>query len=177
MRLDTLDFFIPLFSFILSILVQITSFHLFRNMKVTIIKSIFIGYFVGIGTDFFLIQKILLESPHSTLEGFFYFLSHFTFYSCLNYCYFHYVNVGECSLRVRILAEINKSSEGLLVDELFSSYNDNKIFDKRMEKLLSSGHIVLKDGHYYLGKKDFLIIAKFFLNLRRIYFGSEKKVS
>ena len=91
-------------------------------------------------------------------------------YLSLIYCYFlAFFNVGESARRVRILIELDAAgNEGLTLQELLNAYNARMIVPARLERLVSSGQLVEKDGRYYVGKPFMLTVAKTFTVLKRL---------
>lgn len=74
-------------------------------------------------------------------------------YGLLVYLYSLYVfGVNESSIRIRLLREISDGqARGILLSDLSKRYNDDVIINTRINRLLSSGEIKLKNGKYCMG--------------------------
>lgn len=81
-------------------------------------------------------------------------------YGSLSYCYFHFVNLGETARRIRILRELYDSKYGLSMQEILSRYNANDIIEKRIDRLLSNGQIIFKEGKYFAGNSTMLLMNR-----------------
>lgn len=80
--------------------------------------------------------------------------------AALGYCYFHFVNLGETARRVRILRELTEAGGQLSREELLKRYNSADMVRQRLGRLLRSGQVVLRDGHYFIGKPTVLRMAR-----------------
>jgi hypothetical protein len=155
---------VPLVGFLFQFFVQ-WAFHLF--LKVTLIKSLLIGFIFGItfviwvgGTE---LSPVEVSSNSLLFFG-------------LWYGYFHFVNIGESSLRLRILAEINGKAGGHeRVANLYKLYNADEIVRTRIERMKADGQIILKDGRYFLGKRRFILVIHLFEILKSIVMGPDVK--
>ncbi len=81
-------------------------------------------------------------------------------YAALGYCYFHFINLGETARRIRLLRELQKSSNGLTLDNILRAYNAKEIIENRLSRLLKSGQIIEKNNKYYIGKPVMLLMSK-----------------
>ena len=63
-------------------------------------------------------------------------------YGCLGYLFFQFVNVGEASIRVRILRELAAVPGGMTLRELEARYNDELILETRLGRLLNNRQII-----------------------------------
>jgi hypothetical protein len=112
-----------------------------------------------------------------------YVLLNFIFYSSLAFVYFCFFNIGESSVRIRILFELQRSAMGLSPAEMERLYDVNAIIMARLERMLSSGEIHQHGELYFFsGKARMLLIANAcqqlkFLILGRKSFSSKNKMS
>ena len=98
----------------------------------------------------------------------------FIFYSAMAFFYFSFVNIGESSVRIRILREISDSQNGVSQAELLRRYNVDHMIQARIERFLSSGEMVLrKDRYYYSGKPKMLLVAKTCQKIKKLLLGKE----
>ncbi len=99
-------------------------------------------------------------------------LVNFVFYSALAFFYFSFVNIGETSVRIRVLRELAASSEGISTEELLKRYNVNHIIQMRVDRMLNTGEMIKKDDrYYYSGKPKMFLIAKTCQRLKVLLLG------
>lgn len=120
--------------------------------------KIFFGFIIGfiiisLGITISIIQDHTLSSIANSLIS-------ILLYFILAYCYYHFINIGEASIRLRIFAELHQG-KNLTAAEL-SHYQHNEISYRRIERLLNSGDILLQENFYKIGKQRYLIAAKIF---------------
>jgi hypothetical protein len=92
-------------------------------------------------------------------------------YAALGWCYFHFVNLGIASLRIRVLEEIADAGGGLPVVALRKRYDDARMTQVRIQRLLDGGHLVVRDGRFHSGVSRFLLTARLFAALRSLIIG------
>lgn len=97
-------------------------------------------------------------------------------YLALAFGYFNFVNLNIASLRIRILEELLASDGRMSADSLLASYNTDKMIVARLDRLVSGGHLVKKDGRFYSGKLTFLLLARFFDFMRPVILGANSQV-
>lgn len=93
-------------------------------------------------------------------------------YAALGWGYFHFVNMGIASLRIRMLRELEDAGGSLSRARLLTEYNSESVVALRIHRLTSGGHFIVVDDRYHIGRKRFLVTARLFDLLRRILFGS-----
>lgn len=114
--------------------------------------SIFLGFFVGL--------SILISATPAVEQVIFYFSA--------GYVYFHYVNIGEASLRIRILQIVKAANGEAGENSILALYNANKILDARIERLLARGELEARADKYFLGRPKMIYVAKFFRFLKLV---------
>jgi hypothetical protein len=92
-------------------------------------------------------------------------------YSALGWCYFHFVNLGVASLRIRVLEEIVEAGGSLAADALGRLYDDGVMAENRIRRLHAGGHIVLRNDRFHGGRAAFRGIARAFAVLRWLIIG------
>lgn len=92
-------------------------------------------------------------------------------YCCLAYGYFHFVNIGEASIRLRIFDELSLHPAGVSMKALLESYNDATILEFRLNRLVTGGDLVDRGGRYYIGRRRFEWVAKPLFLLKYIILG------
>lgn len=149
----------PLIGLAINVASHILSFrYIFRP---NLLKSVFFGFFCGIASVVFLSRQMS------------HFIINLIIYLGLSNGYFHFVNMGETSRRIRILREIAFYKDGLTFDELLKRYNAEEIIDRRLNRLIKTGQITARDERYYINKPLVLVIAKFITGLKLLVLGRE----
>lgn len=95
-------------------------------------------------------------------------------YAALGWCYFHFVNLGIASLRIRILEELVDAGGAMSGARLASLYDDQAVIAARLQRLRAGGHLVEHEGRYKIGRQRFLFVAKIFDGLHALIFGSQR---
>lgn len=123
--------------------------------------SLFLGFFMGLFAVSFLTYRGDLE------------LSDIILYGAISYCYFHYVNIGEASVRIRVLSEILSAGGTLEQSRILELYDANHILEARLNRLTERQELQIKDQRFYLGKPRILLVAKFFRLLKLLLMGKK----
>lgn len=92
-------------------------------------------------------------------------------YGALGWGYFHFVNLCIASLRIRVLEEIVDAGGRLPAELLLAEYNTDGMIGLRIERLVSGGHFVVREGRYHCGKPHFLFVARLFDWMRYVIMG------
>jgi hypothetical protein len=92
-------------------------------------------------------------------------------YTVASYCWFHYVNIGDASVRIRVLRELADAGRPLSRQEILDRYSAATIIDSRLERLVASGQLVESGGKYRLGKPRMILVARFFDFLKFVVLG------
>lgn len=100
--------------------------------------------------------------------------ANFVLYSAMAFLFFAFVNIGESSVRIRLLCELASAPEGMDQDTLTAHYNVDHIIQIRIDRLLKSGEMVCRDNRYYFtGNPRMLLIAKRTQRIQRMLLGRE----
>lgn len=91
------------------------------------------------------------------------------------YCYFHFVNLGVTARRPRLLIELSEAPAGLTYAQVLERYDGRYQVEARLERLLGSGQIVLRDGRYRIGKPLLLLVARVMVLLKRLLLGKSSE--
>ncbi len=62
--------------------------------------------------------------------------------------------MGEAALRVRLLYEVEDRGGAATVAEVLDRYNASLILDRRLEKLVASGHLTFDGARYLLARES-----------------------
>jgi hypothetical protein len=92
-------------------------------------------------------------------------------YAALSYCFFTFANLGQSSIRVRIYAKAAARADGVSVSEIARDYNEPMLMEMRLQRLVESGDLVLRDGRYFLGRKRFVPVARVIFWIKRLILG------
>ncbi len=150
-------------------LVQLLSVR-FSGGRIGVVLSLFLGFAAGLllllaGEVF-----VCLRGPGLLLDGFGLAAANFVLFVCCWYFYFHFINIGEASLRIRVLREAARFS-GRPVEDLLAAYNVRTVVETRMQRLVQDGQLVLSDERYIAGKPRMVLVAKAFAVLRWLLLG------
>lgn len=96
-------------------------------------------------------------------------------YAALSYCYFVFINLGETARRIRILREVFDAPEGLSLEEILRRYNAKEIIERRLQRLLANGQIIIEEDKYYIGKPLMLWMAKIVVAFKFILLGKKSE--
>jgi hypothetical protein len=92
-------------------------------------------------------------------------------YAALSYCFFNFANLGQSSIRVRIYARVAARADGVSVAEIARDYNEAMLIEMRVQRLMESGDLLLRDGRYFLGRNRFVPIARLIFGIKRLILG------
>lgn len=148
----------PFVGLIVNAVLQVAGFRLFSSL--TLLHSVFLGFACGlvvvIGVDWLWVRQeglaVMAFIPVS--------LANVLIYGALGYTYFHFVNMGETARRIRIILELDDTSEGLTSAEILNLYNAKSIVDVRINRLIQNKQVVVKNGRYCIGNPTMLMMAK-----------------
>lgn len=149
--------------------VQIGSVRLSRG-ALGVVSSLFVGFAAGlmvvVGGEMLLAYRGAGALQDNIALG----VANIVLFVCCWYFYFHYINIGEASLRIRILREVAASS-GCLPESLLAAYNTRVVVQARMERLVADGQLLHSAGRYHAGKPRMVLVAKAFAALRWLLLG------
>lgn len=96
------------------------------------------------------------------------------------FIYIDSMNFGECSIRTRILDEIDRHPRhGLDRKGLLEQYDAREVIDLRIGRLTGNGQLSEVEGRLHIGphRRRQLILARTFHSLRRILFATDELTS
>ena len=94
-------------------------------------------------------------------------------YLAFSFGYFNFINLNIASLRIRMLQELAERGGAMPAAELAACYNTGEVVALRIDRLVRGGHLVVKQGRFYSGKKKFLLVGRIFDFLRWFILGSK----
>lgn len=164
----------PFAALMLNVVTQV--FLLRRSAGSRYMRSMFVGFLFG---AFALCIFDILFFPHPThwpncvAE----FAVRVLSYASLSYCYFHFVNLGQSSIRVRIYSELVDNPMGLEIDALKKDYNEIKLVETRLQRLTSSGDVVESNGRYFVGRYRLVVVSRALLFAKQLILGKKSEFS
>ena len=150
-------------------LVQLLSVRLSRG-RLGVVASLFVGFAAGLVILATGELLALLRGPGTLADSLGLAAANGILFVCLWYFYFHFINIGEASLRIRVLREAERMS-GRPLDDLLAVYNVRTVVAARMERLVHDGQLVVHGGRFRAGKPRMVVVAKAFSFLRWLLLG------
>ena len=164
---DSVRMLAPIIGLAIHVVIQVLGSRYVKRFS--LLQSIVVGFFAG------LFGIIALDVGIFSLKtDVFLLLLNILTYSALGYCYFHFINLGETARRIRIIREIyDAGEEGLSQQSILERYNARQIVDLRLQRLLSKGQIIEREGRYYIGTPVVLLMAQTLAFLKRVIIGKK----
>ncbi len=94
---------------------------------------------------------------------------------CLAYCYYNFINLGQCSIRIRVYKECADRGGCITREQLRSVYDEDGIREARIERLLHGGDLVWRDGAYRLANRRLVPIAAVVFGLKKLVLRRESE--
>jgi hypothetical protein len=94
-------------------------------------------------------------------------------YLAFSFGYFNFVNLNIASLRIRMVQELAESGGAMPIETLAAVYNTEEVIALRIDRLANGGHLIERQGRFYCGKRQFLIVGRIFDFLRLVILGSK----
>jgi hypothetical protein len=160
--------FAPIVALAVNVVVQIVAFRLRRGRQ--FFQSVVLGFAVGL-LALLVLQAIFPPGATAIDAWSNALLVNVPIYGALSYCFFNFANLGQSSIRVRIYARIANQTGGVSAAELAADYNEASLMNMRLQRLVESGDIVLRDGRYFLGRQRFVPIAHTIFSIKRFVLG------
>lgn len=163
----------PIIGLFINVSFQCVSFRYISNLA--LLKSVFLGFTVGLLGIFMLEFYALFTLSISSKDSIYILIVNFITYSSLGYCYFHFINLGETAQRIRIIRELYDSKDGLSTKEILERYNAKDIVEIRIKRLVNNGQIIYKEDRYYIGMPIMLLMAKIIVTMKIIVLGKRSE--
>jgi hypothetical protein len=158
----------PVAALAINVLGQIVIFRLQRGRH--FLRSIALGFLLG-GAALMIAQCLYPPGPDPMEAWTKALLVNLPVYGALSYCFFNFANLGQSSIRIRIYARVRARPGGVSVSEIAQEYNEASLMEMRLQRLVESGDLVLRDGRYHLGRKRFVPIAHTIFWIKRLILG------
>jgi hypothetical protein len=147
----------PIVATVINVLTQITLFRLSRGTQY--FRSIIQAFLLGAIT-LVIGEAFLVATSESVFDRLFLALAvNLPIYLGLSYCYYNFVQLGQTSIRLRMYSEIMAHAGGVMISEIEREYDETRLTEVRLQRLLESGDIIERDGNYFLGRIRLLHIA------------------
>ncbi|MFH0753291.1 MAG: hypothetical protein V2A70_01850 [Candidatus Omnitrophota bacterium] len=162
----------PLLGLVVNVLIQMTVFKFDHRRR--LLRSIIIGFMAGLAVISIVDPFIFFMSHKPLLERAAVVLVHLMTYGFLGYCYFHFINMGETARRIRLLRELYDAPEGLTQAEILFRYNAKEMVRMRLDRLLNTHQIVLRDERLYIASHVMLLMSKGVLWMKTLILGKKQ---
>ncbi|MEI7863807.1 MAG: hypothetical protein WCI38_00445 [Chthoniobacterales bacterium] len=149
--------------------VQIGSVRFSRG-SIGVVASLFLGFAAGVLVLLAGEIPFALWGSGGQADNICLGVSNAVLFVCSWYFYFHFINIGEASLRIRILREV-AAAEGCQPDQLLAAYNSRVVLEARIERLVTDGQLLHREGRYHAGRPRMVLVAKVFAALRWLLLG------
>jgi len=148
-------------------------FTLYRMTRSTLMISIMAGLGAGCAVTAAFVALALFLSPPTIVDGCALALSVFVIYGAAGMTYFSLINLGETSLRIRMLQLLLDSPNGLTLPEILAIYDDKKLIATRLRRMAENRRAILIDGVVY-PRRSVLFAASWVLELlKRLLYGRD----
>jgi len=165
--------FVPIAAFLINAFLQIG---ICRWTATGLIKSIMYGFSAGAVALVALHLLIVPAAVKGDLrDTVFYFIGNGAIYVAAGYLYFQVVNLGEASIRFRILRELRRYPNGASQVVIDERYNDQLILRTRLTRLTNNGQVRFENGVYRLQASTLLIASQFLTFMRRFLIGKSSE--
>lgn len=165
------NIFFPAIGIFANIIAQIFSYKYLLGRK--LLKSEYFGFLCG--AVVLIVCEIAAANQSLAIDRVSLIGVNLIIYSCLSYCYFHFINMGETARRIRLLRELDEAPLGLSEEELLGRYNAEEIINIRMSRLINNGQIKLCQGRYYIGGPVMLFVSRIIVLLKVVILGRDSE--
>jgi len=149
----------------------VVQFSLCRIARYRLPASIIAGLGAGAAATSAMVAMALLLAPPPLLDGAALALSVLVIYGAAGMAYFGLINLGETSLRIRMLQLLMDSPDGLTLPEILMTYDDKDLTATRLRRMAENRRAVLIDDVVY-PRRSVLFAASWGLELlKRLLYG------
>jgi hypothetical protein len=113
----------------------------------------------------------LLAAAPSPLDALALSASILIIYSAAGFALFAIANLGETSLRIRLMRTLLENPEGVPRDRLMASYDESALVAIRLERLQDKAQARVADGVFYSRPSSLFFVAFGIRGLKRIIYG------
>lgn len=138
-------------------------------------RSVVFGFVAGFATVL-LLQVLLLSGYEATADRWVLaVLVNIPLYVCLAYGFYNFINLGQASIRIRIYKECVDRGGRITEEELRAVYDEEKIREARLERLLQGGDIAWRNGTYRLARTRLVPVARIVFGLKKFVLRRESE--
>lgn len=134
-------------------------------------RSVFIGFGAGLFVVVAFHQYYWVVCDCDFMDVVALLVGNVTIYGAFGYIFFNFVNVGEASIRVRLLRELKRAPGGLSTEELAARYNDRVVLRTRLERLLNNRQVIRSGDRLVLRSRTLLLPARILWTLKLLLLG------
>lgn len=144
---NVLFVFAPFFGFGVNVLAEIALYKYRRWGLVALIVGGFVAG--GVSVAAIVVAALLITQATSWPDSLAIVAAVFIVYGAGSFVLFAIINLGETSLRIRILQLLVEVPDGLTLAQVLNRYNDAKLREVRVERLLNNRQVSVIDGRLY----------------------------
>jgi hypothetical protein len=145
----------PFAGFIINVLSQFVST---RLMRLRLLSSIFVAFIVGGIVCFITLAIALFIHAQPLLDKLALSASVLLVYGAAGFVSFAVINLGETSLRIRMMRLILENPDGLTAAEILTRYNDALILSVRLRRMVDNRQVTVS-GEALYPRPSALILA------------------
>jgi hypothetical protein len=145
----------PFAGFIINVLGQ---FVLTRLMRLRLLSSIFVAFIAGGIVCFVALAIALFIHAQPMLDKLALSASVLLIYSAAGFVSFAVINLGETSLRIRMMRLILENPDGLTTAEILTRYNDALTLSVRLRRMVDNRQVTVS-GEALFPRQSVLILA------------------
>lgn len=138
-------------------------------------RSVVAGFLAGLVVAIAMQVTLLLVFPRNLDRWVLAVVANPAIYVMLAYCFFNFINLGHASIRIRIFKECHDRGGFITHEELRAVYDDERIRDVRLQRLLEGGDIVKEEGRWKLVNPRLVPVANLVFALKRFVLRRESE--
>ncbi len=132
--------------------------------------SIALGFLCGVATGGAVTVYAVAGSGLGVLDSLAFVVLNLVTSGALGFGYFAFVNLNATSVRIRILKEMQRTGR-LSPEELAEKYDEKKLMEDRIDRLIRERQLIERDGRYHTGGAFMLFVAKTIAAMKWIVLG------
>ena len=157
---DWLTTFAPVIGIAVNVAVQVLVVHLTGRLAVAILEGLASGLAATIAATF-----IALTASEAGPAAPVWLVAVAT-YLALSFCFWAFLNLNITSLRIRMLREILRSSDGISRSDLTARYSADEFLRRRLDRLAQGKQLSFTGDRWRLESRTLLLLAQFLAAVR-----------
>lgn len=158
---DWLVTFAPVIGLAVNVAVQVLAVHLTGRLAVAILGGFGSGLAATIAATFVALAGVPAAGPAAAM-----WLVAVATYLALSFCFWAFLNLNITSLRIRMLREILRSSEGISRSDLTARYSADEFLRRRLDRLAQGKQLSFAGDRWRLESRTLLVLARFLAAVR-----------